>query len=210
MKPKTDWIEKRRLLRTKVDDMLSKLAPVQGEVQPGDVLMHELLVHKVELEMQIEELRRAHDAMEATRDRYLDLYDFAPVGYVTLNTVAMIDDINLTGAAMLGIDRARLINRRFSKFVSPNDEDLWHRLFVTFMKRADTDKQTFVLELVRADGTRFHAYLDGQRRQLAGAATVLRLALFDISKIRQAEEAMLAAADGQWLSDPVPPPAKGF
>lgn len=190
MKPKTDWIRKRQSQRAQAEEMLARLSPEEASAQPADVMLHELLVHKVELEMQIEELRRTHDAMEEARDRYVELYDFAPVGYITLDRDCLISEINLTGAALLGVDRVKLIHRRFSKFVSSQDRDLWHRLFQRLMEHAEIGQQAFVLELTRADGSTFHGYLDCQRRQPAAEPPTLRLALFDISRIKQAELAM--------------------
>ena len=113
---------------------MGSLSPDEKTANPAEILLHELLVHKVELEMQNEELRRAYNALEEARDRYIDLYEFAPVGYITINREGLISEINLTGSALLGVDRTKLINRRFSKFVAPQDRDLWHRLFMNMMQ----------------------------------------------------------------------------
>ena len=64
-------------------------ASKKQEVRPGTKeetrrLLHELQVHQIELEMQNEEMRQARAEMEAGLERYKDLYDFAPVGYMTL------------------------------------------------------------------------------------------------------------------------------
>ena len=65
--------------------------------------MHELQVHQVELEMQNEELRRSRAEVEAGLERYTELYDFAPVGYLTLGLDGAIHQVNLTGASLLGV-----------------------------------------------------------------------------------------------------------
>jgi PAS domain-containing protein len=83
--------------------------------------LHELQVYQVELELQNEELRKTRDGMEAGRDKYSDLYDFAPVGYLTLDREGTIAEANLTGASLLGVARAALVKRRFGAFVSPAD-----------------------------------------------------------------------------------------
>jgi PAS domain S-box-containing protein len=187
MKQKLDWIEKRQSTRRKAEVMLGSISAAELAVQPAEVLLHELLVHKVELEMQVQELQRAHAEMEEARDRCLEFYDFAPVGYATISRECLISEINLTGAAMLGIDRVKLLERRFSKFVAPVDQDRWHRLFMNIMAHAESKPQAFVLEMVRGDGSAFYAHLDCQRREVADAPPTLRLALIDISRIKQAE-----------------------
>lgn len=194
MKSKKNWIKSRQSLRTEAEGMLPKLSPVPDLNAPIDVVLHELLVHKVELEMQVEELRRTHEAMEEARDRYLDLYDFAPVGYITLNRECLITEINLTGAELLGVHRAKLLQRRFTRFVSPQDQDLWHCLFIRLMEQPEPGKQTLVLEMTRVDAAPFYGYLECQHHISSTGATTLRLALFDISKIRQTEAEMMRQA----------------
>ncbi len=81
-------------------------------------LLHELEVHQIELEMQNEELSEARDKMEAMLQKYTDLYDFAPVGYLTLDPVGEILESNLAAASLLGLARSALVHRRFGLFVS--------------------------------------------------------------------------------------------
>lgn len=83
-------------------------------------LLHELQVHQIELEMHNEELRLAYDEADSLRERYADLYDFAPVGYVTLDAHGSILQINLAGAIMLGIKRSQMGKLRFAAFVNPD------------------------------------------------------------------------------------------
>ena len=78
----------------------------------------ELQVHQFELEMQNAELQAARDELEAALEKYTDLYDFAPVGYLTLDRDGIIREANLAGANLLGIARSALLNRRFGSFVS--------------------------------------------------------------------------------------------
>jgi PAS domain-containing protein len=84
-------------------------------------LLHELQVHRIELEMQNDSLQQARDDMETLLDSYIDLYDNAPVGYLTLDRTGTIMQMNLTGARALGIERARKGQPRFGLFVSPPD-----------------------------------------------------------------------------------------
>ncbi len=84
-------------------------------------LLHELQVHQVELEVQNQELREAQQMLEESRDQYRELYDSAPVGYVTLDEKGIIKRINYTGVEMLGVDRSRLLEMPFSLYVSRGD-----------------------------------------------------------------------------------------
>jgi PAS domain-containing protein len=116
MKAKWNSIEQRISLRALAEAMVSGLSPKELDAKPNELLFHELLVHKVELEMQHEELRRAHNELEEARDRFIDLYEFAPVAYITVNREGLIKEINLTGSTVLGVDRVKLLKSRFSQF----------------------------------------------------------------------------------------------
>jgi len=182
MNQKWDGIERRQLLRTEAEAMLGGLSPNQMAVQPSEILMHELLVHKVELEMQIEELRMAHAELERARDHYYDLYEFAPVGYITLNRKGLITETNLRGAAFLGVDRAKLINQRFSKYIAEQDQDRWYRLFLNIMDHPKGKPLIVGLAMMRADGTLFSGHLDCLRKEENDALPLLRIALTDLTE----------------------------
>ncbi len=81
-------------------------------------LLHELQVHQIELEMQNEELRRAREELEVSRNKYAELYDFAPVGYFTFDARGLIREVNLAGAQLLGIERQRLVNTPFAALIA--------------------------------------------------------------------------------------------
>lgn len=84
-------------------------------------LIHELQVHQIELEMQKDELQQARNELEAGLEKYRDLYDFAPVGYLTLDCEGTIQEANLAAASLLGIPRSRLLQQRFGHYVSASD-----------------------------------------------------------------------------------------
>ena len=101
-------------------------------------LQHELEVHQIELEMQNAELLASRAKIAAVLERYTELYDFAPVGYLTLDIKGAIVQVNLTGARLLGIERARLVQRRFALFVAEGDR----RAFSDFLKRSFASEAT--------------------------------------------------------------------
>lgn len=89
-------------------------------------LLHELEVHQVELEMQMEELRWARDKAEIANERFNALYDFAPAGYFTIDRNSTISELNFKGAKMLGTERSYLINKRLSQFIHLDTLPVFH------------------------------------------------------------------------------------
>lgn len=178
-------------LRDSAEAQLGRTPMTQVQPSPGEELLHELLhelrVHQVELEMQNEALRQAQIAMEESRDRYVDLYDFAPVGYLTLTRDGMISELNLTGAALLGTERKKLLQRRFAPFVATEDRDRWDRFLVGVFKH--DERQRCELSLKRSDDSRFQAKLDCLHIETGGQSTV-RIALTDITERKLKEEDM--------------------
>jgi PAS domain S-box-containing protein len=156
--------------------------------QSTEQLVHELQVHQIELEAQAEELRRAHLTLEMSRDKFLDLYDFAPLGYLTLSDKALITDVNLTGAALLGVERSGLVNAPFSKFITEKDADQWHRYFVNVLKMGE--KQSCTLMLTRKGGSVFPARLEWIRITGSDGTITIRITFTDISDIREVEDAL--------------------
>jgi len=154
-----------------------------GPTKSADELLHELQVYQVELEFQNDELRRSQVALEESRDRYVDFYDFAPVGYITLSYAGMINEINLTGASLLGVERSRLINRNFASFVCREDADRWHEYFLTVLQQ-DT-KQTCELGILHCDGSRLAVRLDSLRLDKDGQVPVARMVLTDNTERKQ-------------------------
>ena len=115
-----DAAELRRRAEARLRAAATKGAPARTEADTQR-LVHELQVHQIELEMQNEELRQSRAEVEAGLERYTELYDFAPVGYLTLGRDGAIRQVNLTGARLLGVERARLPGRRFGVLVGEPD-----------------------------------------------------------------------------------------
>ncbi len=98
-------------------------------------LIHELQVYQIELELQNDELRRFQNEIEESRNKYSHLYDFAPVGYFTVKDKGMIAQANLTGAALLGINRESLIGKPLTRFVSMEDQDTFYLHCLQVLKK---------------------------------------------------------------------------
>ena len=121
-------------LREKAEALLRNATaqpPIRGNAITGNEareILHELRVHQIELEMQNEELRRSHLELDASRARYFDLYDLAPLGYFTLSDKGLITEANLTGAIQLGVARGSLVNQPLSRFVHKEDANKYYLL----------------------------------------------------------------------------------
>ena len=172
-------------MRTMAEAQLARHPIDEAAARPAAELLHELQVHQVELEMQNEALRAAQGELEASRDRYVDLYDFAPVGYLTLNANGMIEELNLTAATLLGVERKALLQRRFASLFVPEDRNRWLTLFLAVMKQGE--KNSVEMSLSRRDGKVFPALLDMVKQEVGAGDTALRIALTDISERKQLE-----------------------
>jgi len=176
-------------LRAAAEARLDQDRQARGPEQSAAQLLHELQVHQIELEMQNEALRQAKLDLEESRDRYVDLYELAPVGYLTLSADGMIADINLTGTAMLGMDRRDVLRRSFSAFVAIQDQQRWSDDFGN--AQGATPGGRIELAMRRADGTVFHAQLDylvgSAPRAAHPASSEVRLALTDVTERRRQE-----------------------
>ncbi len=168
---------------------LSHAPTKKTSTSSADELLLELQAHQIELKMQNEELQQAHLLIEETRDSYVDLYDFAPVGYLTLDRNGMISGMNLTGAELFRVERNKLIHRRFASLVASEDSELWHRHFMRVIQ--NSKQQSCELALKRGDRSVFYARLDC-RHVVAGSVSSVRIVISDITGRKRAEQESMA------------------
>ena len=150
-------------LRTRAEELLRRKVKDREHISgslPEDVqkLLHELQVHQIELEMQNDELRQAQLALEESRDRYLDLYDYAPVGYFTLDENALVLEANLSGASLLGMERGSLIGTPLMSFIHKETQDTFY--FHRTQVLQTGARHMCEIKLLKPDGNWFHAQLE--------------------------------------------------
>jgi PAS domain S-box-containing protein len=186
----TGTADSERSLRDDAEDQLASLPKHSSDLkgQTPEQLIHELQVHQIELEIQAEELKKSKLALEESRDKFLDLYDFAPTGILTISEKELIVEVNLTGSTLLGVGRSELVMTRFSKFVAPEDQDQWY-WYITNLLRQE-GKQCCTLRLKYAGGSAFPARLEGVRLGSGGIRTEARIAFSDITDMRDKEDAL--------------------
>ncbi len=151
-------------------------------------IVEELRIHQIELEMQNEELREIQQELREARDRLSDLYDFAPVGYVTIDHAGTVRRSNLTASEMLGAKRSALAGTSLSDFVTPDSQEDLH-----FFLRALTTTarpQARELWMVRRSGGGVYARIQGTAVSLdPGEAPRFHVTLSDVTDLHQAEVA---------------------
>jgi diguanylate cyclase (GGDEF)-like protein/PAS domain S-box-containing protein len=153
----------------------------------GSVHQHELVEEaemlNAQLQVEVAVRREAEEALMGSQKRYLDLYEFAPIGYLTVDADGLVSEINLHGAVLLAEMRTQILKRRFVQFVIPEDVARYHRLFRRALKQGT--RQTFDLALRRVDGSVFHAQLDCVRSE--NMPHVVRVTIVDITERKLAE-----------------------
>jgi len=151
-------------------------------------LCHELEVHQIELEMQNEELMRLQSELIASEEKYRDLYEFAPIGYFTLESSGQIREANLTAASPLGTERANLMNNRFQAYL--NHGSL--REFDAFCSRVMESDAMQTAEF-RLNGTgrkgEVHLWVQTEARAIQdGIRHGFRMEVIDITERKRIEE----------------------
>ncbi len=168
--------------------------PETSPVPPASIeeLIYDLQVHQEELRMQNDELLRLQQELFLEKEQFTDLYNFAPIGYFTLNEEGIIERANLTLCTMLNLEKSRLVQQPLTKFIFHKDQDTY------YLKRKilfETHSPQFCeLRLVASNGSLFWARLDAVSVQ-DGGQTVCRVAVSDISKIKELEDAWRSTAD---------------
>ena len=150
--------------------------------------LHELQVHQIEMGMQNEELRRAQVELDASRARYFDLYDLAPVGYFTISEAGLITEANLTAAKLLGVERISLVKHPIAQFIVPGDQHIYY-LHRKQLFEADAP-QVFECRMLRPDTSPFWARVEATAAKDVDGTPVCRAVISDISESKRAEEAL--------------------
>lgn len=154
------------------------------------------ILHELQMQMQNEELQRSQKALAESRNRYLDLYEFSPLTYLTLDQHGLIQEINLTGAILFGIERQQLLQRRFADFIDSADTDRWHLFFAQQIKQKQ--RESLDLTLKKSDQSVFFVQLDCLPI-LNEDGLKFRIALTDVSEYKRLIESRNCAEKASQL-----------
>jgi PAS domain S-box-containing protein len=178
-------------LREKAEQLNRRSVHAFPKVTPQNVesLVHELRVHQIELELQCQELQRAQLETEESRNRYRELYESIPVGYITIDIAGKIWDLNPAGAALLGVETQRQFNNFFFFLSSDDEADAARLFFRRVLHEGKVD--SIELKLKTQDRTHFPAVLQAARVETGvGKWERLRVAFKDITRRREVEESL--------------------
>jgi diguanylate cyclase (GGDEF)-like protein/PAS domain S-box-containing protein len=174
-------------------------APAEPLPQAVQQLMHELQVHQIELELQNDELRQSQVALDNARARYFDLYDLAPVGYVTVGASGLILEANLTAATLLGVARSALVRRPLHAFVAKEDQDNFYLLCRQL--RETCAPQSREVRMNRPGGHPLWVHLMATATTDGAGVFTLRMVLSDISALKSVERQLKHLAHFDALTD---------
>lgn len=186
-KTNSDYFPK---LRERAEEELRKHPADLSEIPPGRML-HELLVHRIELEMQNDELRLTQQKLERVLDiaheNYFNLFNNSPVGYITMNEQKLIQDVNITIEKMLGLGRTELLNKPLTSFIVRDDQDLY---YLYSKKLLDTRKQqTCELRMTCYNGAELWVQLEtGILKDEKTGTNIYCTVISEITSRKQAEE----------------------
>jgi PAS domain-containing protein len=172
-----------QMLRRNAEELLKKKQDkmVKLTIETDSIkLLHELQVHQIELEMQNEELIEANETAETALKKYTMLYDFAPMGYFTLDSNANICELNFTGAEILGDKRFSLVNTNFKLFIAEDSKKVFDKFFTKIY--AKNNKESCEVMLGYDSVPLCNAYMEGV---VTGDERKCLLTVVDITNLKK-------------------------
>ncbi|MDP1553358.1 MAG: PAS domain S-box protein [Methanobacteriaceae archaeon] len=174
------------ILRKKAEKLLQDRFSSRDDISQNDQYIHELHVHQIELEIQNEELREAQIKLEESRREYFDLYNFAPVGYFTLDKEGIILKANLAGSELLGVERLNLHKSAFIQYIKTDQRNKFHQHLKKVLKTGN--KNTVNLKLIRMSNNSFYAHFETIKvLHDNGNFKEFRITVTDITKLKNTE-----------------------
>jgi PAS domain S-box-containing protein len=142
-------------LRNRAQDFLAQKKDNVPAMSPDGIqkLVHELDTYQIELELQNEDLRQVQEELDKSRKRFSDLFDFAPVGYLTISDKGLIIECNLTAAEMIGEERGYMLRQPPTRFIVDEDQDIYYLSKNNLLETKEI--QTCEFRMQKKDGSQF-------------------------------------------------------
>lgn len=177
-----------KALRKRAEEKISNISqPEELSADEARRLVHELRVHQIELEMQNDALLEAQAELVESNSRFSDLYNFAPVGYLTIDESSNILEANLTLTRQLGVERSKLIGRSFLTFIAPDAKEPF-RIHLAGIFRNEQSGSLETRLIKKAGAGEFFAQLESIYAEDGRGRRQCRISVTDISERKKAEE----------------------
>jgi PAS domain S-box-containing protein len=178
----------KKILKPKKDKPKS---PIQSAANISDVqrLVHLLQVHQIELEHQNEELRIAQEELEVSRNKYVNLFDFSPTPYFTLDRDGIIKEVNLSASKMLAVNRSKLIGKRFNNFITPYERDVFNSFINSVF--SSPEKHSTELNIINSEKKYFNVLMEGlEIKDTLEQENKCQVALIDMTEYKKIETSL--------------------
>lgn len=188
--------ENSKKLRELAKDELRKGKKIDTSLYETDlkILVEELSIYQIELEHQNQELINAQEIINQSKNRYLDLFDNAPVGYLIVDVNGIIKDINQTACLLFERNKQEFLNNKIIKNIHPNYQDIYYIFFRTLINQKYN--QTCDIKLQKANGLYFYGRIQGNRHSnIISDEPEFRLAILDVSAQKEMEQKLLIAKE---------------
>ena len=161
--------------------------PADTKIEDVQKMVELLQIHQIELEHQNLELRIAQEELEVSRNKYVNLFDFSPIPYFTLDKEGIIREVNLSASKMFGVERGKLIGKRFTTYIPPGERDAFASFFDTVFK--SPEKHSLELKVMNKDKRVFHVLLEGvELNDTLEEDRNCQVALIDLTEYKRMEE----------------------
>jgi PAS domain S-box-containing protein len=193
MKGNKEPTDKFHRLRARAMDLQAEFNESGSALASDDVVMlvHELNTYQIELELQNEDLRQSQIELEQSRRRFNDLYDFAPIGYLTISDKGQIIEANLTAAELFGVTRGHLLKKSLASLVAKEDQNCYYHYHKDLLKQGGSS--SCELRMHKKDKTLFYVQIKAAVNPgLDGSGNQVRAALLDITQRKQQEQRLQA------------------
>jgi len=181
-------------LRARAKEELRKGNRIDTNLYETDlkILVEELSIYQIELEHQNQELIQSQDLLHQSKNRYLDLFDNAPIGYMIVDVDGIIKEINHTAALLLDLSKNEFIDTKITKYIHPDYQDIYYHYFLALKNLKH--HQPCDIKLRKSNKSFFYARIQGVcQSQTDERKAEYRLAIIDISIQKEMEIKLLSA-----------------
>jgi PAS domain S-box-containing protein len=186
---KSNKKESIKISKSNRKDKFKPNKPTKNNIEDVQKLVELLQIHQVELEHQNQELRMTQGELELSRNKYVNLFDFSPIPYFTLDFNGIIQEVNLSAAKMMGIERNKLIGNDIITYISSDDRGIFHSFIKTVFN--SSVKQSIELTVIDKYKRLFAVLLEGiQLQDSIESNQKCQIAVIDLTERKKAEDSI--------------------